>query len=147
MNLHEYFLELAQIEEVASELYRKFSEICAESYKTEMILLSKEEEKHREFLIELSNDKDLMAETSNKVVNSLLYQTEYITNNCKKLDLNSEKALFKFALHIEKNSIDIYINLLSNFEKETNIYKSIEGLIKEERKHMIYILNRLYELK
>jgi len=72
---------------------------------------------------------------------------EYLFNNDKKLNLNSEKDFFVFALQLERNSVEIYTQLLNIFEEDSYGYKSFEYLIKEERKHMLYILNKLYELK
>ncbi|MGY0374745.1 hypothetical protein [Clostridium sp. JNZ J1-5] len=67
-------------------------------------------------------------------------------NKGKNFDFNDEKEFFQFALQIEKNSIDIYTKLLGSFEADCYEYKIFETLIKEEKKHMIFILNKLYEI-
>jgi len=147
MNLHEYFLELAQIEENASRLYLKFSKECSEKLKSVLISISKEEAKHKKIMFELSSNEDLKEKQINKYLEDILQkQFNYIYSN-NKLKLTYEKDLFVFALQLEKNSIEIYTKLLCIFEVDSYGHKETKYLIKEERKHMIYILNKLYEMK
>jgi rubrerythrin len=148
MNLQQCFLELAKIEEGGAELYQNFSEDCSEKLKPVVISFSKEEEKHKSFMLELSNNKKIKEDKLHVNVEKVFQkQVDYLNNKDKKLDLTSEKEFFGFALQLEKNSVEIYTELLRIFETDSHGYKSFEELIKEERKHMLYILNRLYELK
>lgn len=146
MNLQECFLELANIEEAGAKLYGNFSEECSEKLKAVVISFSQEEERHKKIMIELSIDEKLKENQLQEEVEEVFQkQVDYLNN--KKLDLSSEKEFFGFALQVEKNSVEIYTELLRIFEPDSQSYKNFEELIKEERKHMLYILNRLYELK
>jgi hypothetical protein len=148
VNLQECFLKLAKIEEGGSELYQKFSQECSEKLKPVVISFSEEEEKHKSFMIELSNYENLKEEQLHEDVEKVFKkQVDYLNNKDEKLDLTSEKDFFGFALQLEKNSVEIYTELLRIFETDSHGYKSFEELINQERKHMLYILNRLYELK
>jgi rubrerythrin len=148
MDLQECFLRLAQIEEDGAELYQKFAEESSEKLKPVVILFSQEEEKHKELMLELSNNEKLKAEQLCEDVEKVIQkQVDYSNKNSKNLSLTSEKEFFKFSLQLEKNSIEIYTKLLGIFEKESFPFISFEALIGEERKHMLYILNKLYELK
>jgi len=148
MNLQECFLWLAKCEEDGCTMYYKFSQICSEKLKQVVISFSKEEEKHKIIMLELSdNEKFKEKELDNDVENIFNMQIGSISNNDIKLNEISEKEFFIFALQLEKNSIEIYTKLLYIFEMDDYMYKKIENLIKEERKHMVYILNKLYELK
>jgi rubrerythrin len=148
MDLEECFLKLAQIEEYGSEIYEKFSEECSEKLKPVVISFSQEEEKHKKIMLELLNDKKLKRGQVKGAVEKILQkQMDYSNSNGKKLNLISEKEFFQFALKLEKNSIEIYTELLKMFEINSYEYKNFEALIKEEKNHMVYILNKLYELK
>lgn len=148
MNVQECFLKLAQIEEDGAELYQKFSEECSEKLKPVVISFSEEEETHKEIMLELSNNEKLKEKQLDQYGREAFQkQVDYLNNNYKKLNLTSEKEFFGFALQLEKNSVEIYTELLSIFETDCYGYKKFEALIKEERKHMLYILNKLYELK
>ena len=149
MNLQECFLELAQSEEDGALLYQKLSEVCSEKLKPVVISFSKEEEKHKKVMLELSNNEELKEKQLGEDVENIFQkQVENLNNNYnKKLNLTSEKEYFLLALQLEKNSIEIYTKLLCIFETDSYGYKNFEDLIKEERKHMLYILNKLYELK
>lgn len=148
MNLQEWFLKLAQIEEDGAELYRKFSEDCNEKLKSVVISFSEEELKHKELMLELSGDENLKKKRLDEEVElTFKKQINHLENNGNKLDSTSEKDFFQFALQLEKNSIEIYTKQLSSFEKDSDAYKKFESIIKEERKHMLFILNKLYELK
>ena len=148
MNLQECFLKLAKIEEDGSLLYKKFSKECSEKLKPVVISFSEEEEEHKKIMLELSNNEKLKEKQLDEDVEKVFQkQVDYLYNNDKKLNLTSEKEFFIFALQLEKNSVEIYTKLLCIFEIDSYGYKSFEYLIKEERKHMLYILNKLYELK
>lgn len=147
MNLQECFLKLASIEEQDADLYKKFSENCAKKLKPTVLSFSKEEENHKVLMIELSNDEKLKEKQLHKDIEKVLESHTHSANTNKRLNLASEKDFFGFALQLEKSSIEIYTELLNFFESDSYEYKSFEALIKEEKKHMLYILNRLYELK
>ena len=149
MNLQECFLELARSEEDGALLYQKLSEVCSEKLKPVVISFSIEEEKHKKIMIELSNDEKLKENQLDEDVEKVFQkQVDNLNNNYnKKLNLTSEKEYFLLALQLEKNSVEIYTKLLCIFEIDSYGYKNFENLIKEERKHMIYVLNKLYELK
>jgi rubrerythrin len=148
MNLQECFLRLAQLEADAGKLYGKFSEQCSERLKPVVISFSKEEEKHKSYMLELSSNENLKEKQINEDLEAMFDdQVNYLNSDDEILDLNSEKDFFGFALKLEKNSVEIYTKLLGDFQTDSNEYKGFEALIKEERKHMLYILNKLYELK
>lgn len=71
---------------------------------------------------------------------------DFLKNNDNQLNLTSEKDFFQFSLQLEKNSIEMYTQQLIIFETDSDGYKRLECAIKDEKKHMIFILNRLHEL-
>lgn len=148
MKFQEYFLKLADIEELGEEMYENFSKSCNEKLKPVVIAFSKEEAKHQQLMIELSGDDRCTEKKLTKDMELILnQQIDYIKINGVNLDMNSEKDFFQFALQIEKNSIDMYTAQLSAFENNSNESIIFENIIKEERKHMLYILDQLYELR
>ncbi|MBC3889369.1 hypothetical protein GH810_13725 [Acetobacterium paludosum] len=148
MNLQEYFLELSHVEKLGEDLYEEFSESCSEKLKPVVLAFSQEEAKHQRLMLDLSRDEHIKDEMVNKEIELILnQQIDHIKINGGKLDIHSEKEFFQFALQVEKNSIDIYSAQLSVYEKESNKYKMFKNITKEERKHMLFILDRLYELK
>ncbi|MBK5241552.1 hypothetical protein [Clostridium sp.] len=148
MNLQECFLKVAQSEENAAELYEKISVECSERLKPVVISFSKEEIGHKNYMLELaSNEKLNEKQLHDEIEEIIKYQEIDLKSNHKALDITSEKDFFGFALKLEKNSVELYTKLLDTFNSDSNEYKGFEVLIKEERKHMLYILNKLYELK
>ncbi|HEY5556343.1 hypothetical protein [Acetobacterium sp.] len=148
MNLQEYFLELADIEALSEEMFENFSKSCSEKLKPVVLALAKEEAKHLELMVELSGDDRYKEKKMNEEIALVLkQQIDHIKINGEKLDMNCEKDFFQFALQIEKNSINIYTAQLSAFENDSNALIMFETIIKEERKHMLYILDRLYKLR
>lgn len=148
MNLEECCLALAKLEEDGSVLYKKFSEKCSENLKPVVLAFSSEEEKHKKLLLELSKDRVFKGKQINDNINDIFnQQIDYINNKSKNIKLDEEKEFFLFALQLEKNSIVMYTKLLKIFEINSYEYKSFEKLIKEEKSHMVYILNKLYEVK
>lgn len=146
MNLKECFLKLAEIEEYGSELYKQSSEKCSEKLRPVLLSLSLEEKQHKDTIIKLYEDDKLkVIKLENNMEKIIDYQVDYL-NNEKNLGFYEEKEFFKFALQLEKNSIEIYEKILEIFAIGSYEYKIFETLIKEEKKHMIYILNKLYEL-
>lgn len=60
---------------------------------------------------------------------------------------NRVKDFFVFALGIEKSSINIYSKVLENIKEYSKEYSLFKKLIEEEKKHMIYIIKKIHELK
>jgi len=148
VNLQECLLRLAEIEEDGAGLYKKFSDVCSEKLKPVVVLFSQEERKHKEFMLKLATNENLKAEQLDRETEEVIQkQVDYYSTNGDNLNLASEKEFFRFSLQLEKNTIEIYTKLLSILEEESYAFKSFEALIGEERKHMLFILNELYELK
>ncbi|MBK5245469.1 MAG: hypothetical protein JJE18_10780 [Eubacteriaceae bacterium] len=148
MKFQECFLKLADIEELAKNIYENFSKSCNEKLKPVVLAFSKEEAKHQNLMVEISGDDRYTEKKINKDMDLILNrQIDHIKINGENLDMNSEKDFFQFALQIEKNSIDMYTAQLSAFENDSNEFTIFENIIKEERKHMLYILDQLYELR
>ena len=144
MNLRECFLELVRIEEEGAEIYLKFSEKCDEKIRRVLILFSEQERKHRKALLELSKyerlqDRQLDIHTEQ----SFMKQINYLNN--EETNPITEKEFYKYALQLEKNSAELYENLSAEFEPDTYENKVFRDLMKEEKRHMIFILNRLYQ--
>jgi len=147
MNLQECFLALAQFEEEGAKFYQEFSAKCSEQLKSVVITFSKEEIRHKEFMLEFSKDEKLIKEQLDEKVETLFkIQINNIMDNNKDLNLTSEKEFFRFSLKLEKYSIEIYSMIGKLFESDSYEHNIFEELIKEERKHMLFILNKLYEL-
>lgn len=148
MKFQEWFLKLADLEELGEEMYENFSKSCSEKLKPVVLALAKEEAKHQELMVEISGDDRYKEKKLNEEIELMLnQQIDHIKIIGEKLDMNCEKDFFQFALQIEKNSIDIYTAQLSAFENDSNAFIMFENIINEERKHMLYILDRLYELR
>lgn len=148
MNLQECFLKLSQSEQNAAKLYRKISEDCSERLKPVVISFSKEEEEHKNYMLKLSSNEKLKEKQLHEEIEEIIkYQDDYLKSKEIILNIASEKDFFGFALKLEKNSVELYTKMLNTFQTDSNEYKGFEVLIKEERKHMLYILNKLYELK
>lgn len=147
LNLQECFLELAQIEGEASELYKKFSLECSEKLIPVVISFSKEEENHKKFMLKLSNNINLKEEQLHDDVDVIFQnQANNLNANNENLNITSERDFFGFALQLEKDSVETYTKLLNVLEINSDEYKGFEALIKEERKHMLFILSELYKL-
>lgn len=147
VNLQECFLELAQSEGEASDLYQKFSLECSEKLKPVVISFSKEEQNHKRFMLKLSNNINLKEQQLHEDVEEIFQnQTNNLNANNENLNITSQRDFFGFALQIEKNSVETYTKLLQVLEKNSDEYKGFEALIKEERKHMLFILSELYQL-
>jgi len=148
MKFQEYFLKLADIEELGENMYENFSESCNEKLKPVVLAFSKEEAKHQRLMVELSADENCIEKKLNNDMELILNrQIDHIKINGANLDMDSEKDFFQFALQIEKNSIDIYSAQLREFENDSEAFTMFENIIKQERKHMLFILDRLYELR
>lgn len=148
MNLQEYFVELAKIEKMGEDLYQRFSETCSERLKPVVLAFSKEEGRHQKEMMALSADKHCIeTKLDQEMSKNLNKQIDHIENNGKNLNMESEKEFFQFALQVEKNSVDIYSGQLGMFEKEATEYQMFENIIREERKHMLYIIEKIHELR
>lgn len=148
MNLGECFLELAKIEEDSCNVYKEFSTICNEKLKDVCIRFSKEEEKHTDFILKIYNDLSLKDKQLTEELNYFFNEKmNYLKTKEKGTSLTSEKEFFIFALQMEKDSIEIYTKLITMFEANSDEYKIIETLLKQEKNHMVYVLNQLHELK
>lgn len=147
MNIYECFLKLAQFEADSAALYQLFSEECSERLKPVLLTFSQEELKHKKAILELSNNEVLKEKELNEHEEKFFQkQVDDSNSNSKDINIASEKAFFRYALQTEKNSIDIYTKLQSIFDIDSYDYKSFETMIKEEKKHMLFILDNLYEL-
>lgn len=148
MNLGECFLELANMEEEAANLYKEFSEICSENLKDVIIKLSDEEKKHIGIVYKVSENIKFKEKELGELVNKVFkQQVDYMNVKDKSEILTKEKNFFIFALQMEKNSIEIYTELLKLFKQDSQECKNFEMLLNEEKNHMIYVLNQLHELK
>jgi len=148
MNLQESLLILADLEKDAAELYEKFSRECSKELNPIMVSFSKEEKKHEIIVIDLYKIDDLREKQLNEQTKKAIEkQINYINCNSKTLNLNSQKDFFRYSLQMEKNSIDIYTELFNICEKNAYKHVNFENLIEEERKHMLYIIEKLYKMK
>lgn len=148
MNFQECFLKLADIEELSKEMYQNFSKSCNEKLKPVVLAFSKEEAKHQKLMVKFSvDDRCTEKKISEEIALILNQQIDHIKINGEKLDMNCEKYFFQYALQTEKYSINIYTAQLRKFENDSSAFIMFKNIIKEERKHMLFILDRLYELR
>ncbi|AFA48865.1 hypothetical protein [Acetobacterium woodii] len=148
MNLKEWFLLLAKIEEDGAELYEKFSEVCSEKLKAVVRSFAQEEFKHKRLMIDLASDDQYKNIHLDKMVSDIsLQQADYVANNCGSVNSPSDKEFLQFALELEKNYIEIYKRQLTIFTADSSEYKKFKSIIEEARKHMIFILNKLNDMK
>lgn len=148
MNLQESLLILAGFEKDAAGLYEKFSKECSKELNPIMVSFSNEEKKHETFIMDLCINNNLTEKQLNEQTKKAIEkQINFINCNSKVLNLNSQKDSFRYSLQLEKNSIDIYTELLNICEKNAYEHVNFENLIEEERKHMLYIIEKLYKMK
>lgn len=148
MTLQEWFLMLAKIEEDGAELYKKFSEFSSGKLKSVILGFAQEEFKHKRLMIDLSSNYQFNGIQLNETVAMLSQQqADYVANNCVNINLSSEKEFLQFALQLEKNYIEIYKRQLDIFDLDSNEYKRFKIVIEESRKHMVFIVNILNDLK
>lgn len=146
MNLSQCFLRLSEIEEDGAERYRIFSEGTSEKLRAVAISFAQEEYKHRKMMIELSRQEEFKnIYLNDEVKEAIQIQLDYSAKNSNNVDRTSEKEFFKYSLQQEKNSIKTYEKIREMIEEDSNHYNQFESLIGEEKKHMIFILNKLYE--
>ncbi len=148
MNLKEWFLLLAKVEEDGAELYKRFSEVCSEKLKPVIRSFAQEEFKHKRLMIDLASDDQYKNIQLDKMVSEIsLQQADYIANNCDSVNSPLDKEFLQFALELEKNYIEIYKRQLTIFPADSSEYKKFKNIIEEARKHMIFILNKLNDMK
>ena len=148
MNLQECFIGLTQIESAASQMYQKFADSCSEQLKPVVDSFAQEEGKHQKIMMAFSRQEEFREIQLDPSLAAVLQkQREHLAQDGESLDLTAEKDFFRFALQLETNSVDIYTSCSSIFAADSAEYSRFEALIQEERKHMLFILNRLYELK
>lgn len=148
ITLQEWFLMIAKIEEEGAELYKKFSEFSSGKLKSVVLGFAQEEFKHKRLMIDLSSDAQFNNIQLNETVAMLSQeQVDYVTAYATNVDLSSEKEFLQFALQLEKNYIEIYKKQLDIFKVDSNEYKRFKNVIEEARKHMVFIVNTLNDLK
>lgn len=148
MDFNEFCNNLIQLEDNAGNLYEKFAMKCDERIKEAVLGLSREEEQHKEEMLKLYNSlSNVKSELNEEVKLIIKEQREYIENKDKNLDFKNDKDFFGFAFEIEQQSVDLFSKVLEMFSEGTNEYKIISNLIEEEKRHMIYILRKIHELK
>lgn len=144
MNLRECFLELIRIEEKGADIYLNFSKMCSEQIKPVLVLFSEQESKHMKALLALSKYERLQNKKLDlHTEENFKEQLDYLNN--EEINPVTEKEFFKYALQLEKNSAQLYESLAAEFEPDTYENKVFSDLMKEEKRHMIFILKRLYE--
>ncbi|MGV8905537.1 MAG: ferritin family protein [Acetobacterium sp.] len=147
MNLHELFLKLAEIEDDSAKLYDEFSQKCSEKLKPVARSFAAEEIQHKNFMLELFDDQKFKEKQLDESSQMILQQhLDFLQNTGRQLNLTSEKDFFQFSLQLEKNSIEMYTRQLKLFETDSDGYKRLESAIRDEKNHMIFIVNRLHEL-
>ncbi len=148
MNIKTCLLKIADAEDDAAILYHNFSQNCSERLKPVLLAFSKEEATHKAEIIELAAyaefEKKYLHEDAKKF---LLKQLANANGNSDSLNFAIDKDFFKYALQIEKNSIEIYRCLMEVLQSESHGYDKLGEMINAEKRHMLYILNQLYELK
>jgi hypothetical protein len=148
MNIKTCLLKIADAEDDASILYHNYSQNCSERLKPVLLAFSKEEATHKFEVLELAAyaefDKKYLHEDAKKF---LLKQLANANGNSDSLNFAIDKDFFKYALQLEKNSIEIYRCLMEVLQSESYGYDKLGEMINTEKRHMLYILNQLYELK
>lgn len=61
--------------------------------------------------------------------------------------MSCEKDFFGFALQLERNSVELYTKMQELFEHGSDDHRMFGNLVGEEKKHMLFILNKLYEME
>lgn len=147
MELNEFCENMIQIEENAKVFYEKLAEICDERIKEAVLMFAGQEEKHKEIMENLfKNIVNVKLDLNEEIKQIIKDQIDFINNN-KDMNFEKEKDFFNFAFEIEQKSIDAYGKIIWVFEIDTEGYILFKNLIEEEKKHMLYILKRIHELK
>ena len=137
---------MIQLEDNARILYLRFSEVCNPGLKDTMISLSKEEGRHQEMIADIFRViKDDVNVDRIEIANLIEKQQQFFNKMEENISEVGDKDFFIFALGIEKDSINIYSKILEKVKSNYEQYLIFENLIEEERKHTLFILDRLYE--
>jgi rubrerythrin len=145
MILKECIKELIVIEENASALYERESRNSDDRLETAMKAFAKEESNHRDALLfQLEKIEDKAVVISEEIVSRLNRQKDHLKKGIGTDP--SQKEFFKFALQMERNSVELYETLLENFAPETSYGKTFAEFVPEEKRHMIFILNILHHM-
>lgn len=137
---------MIQLEDNARILYLRFSEVCKPGLKDTMISLSNEEERHQEMIADIFGAiKDDVNVDQMEIANLIEKQQQFFDKMEENISSVGDKEFFIFALGIEKDSINIYSRILEKVKSNYEQYVIFENLIEEERKHTLFILDRLYE--
>jgi rubrerythrin len=148
MESKEFCDNMIQLEENAADLYRRFGVNCNDRIKSTVLSMAQEEDKHKEIMLKLFSGTQIINFKFNEEIKSIIKdQFDHLRGKSEDLNFKSEKDFFNFAFEIEKKSIDTFSNIIQIFEKDTSEYNLFNFLIDEEKKHMIYILKRIHELK
>lgn len=148
MTLEQCYLALENMEDAASNVYKTFSKICAENLKDVIIKLSEEEKNHKRIIYNsFKNIKFKEMDLGSSIDDAFKIQDNYMKVADQNEILSNEKNFFIFALQMEKNSAEIYEELLKLFEQSSEEYANFEMLLNEEKNHMVYVLNELYAIK
>lgn len=147
MEFNEFCENMIALEENAKVFYEILAEICDERIKETVLMFAGQEEKHKEIMeILFKNSKNVKIDL-NEEIKQIIKEQIYFINNNKGINFEKEKDFFNFAFAIEKKSIDTFNNILLIYERNTEEYNLFYNLIEEEKKHMLYILKRIHELK
>lgn len=134
MNMGELFVQLSEIEEAGSNLYITFSKQCSDRLKNTALLLAREEVLHKEMLWEVSsNSKIKQKKISDELNKALEKQLDYMKTEGENVELSSEKSFFKFALELERNSVDIYQNMMEMLLDDEYEYHKIQIILEDEK--------------
>lgn len=148
MILRELLEEIIQTEDIASGVYEKISVENGGDIATTAVTFAKQEKNHSQVIrsiIERSEDLENPAPEQLGLLLKLAQKED--GEPTFKLVGASRKQLFQYSLQMEKNSINLYEEIVRYFGPETIEGQLFEKLSKEERAHMYFILNKLHELK
>lgn len=147
MENNNFYLNMIQLEENARSLYMKFSEICDLRIKKIIINFAEEEENHKKIIKSIFSHLITDVELNDEILMLIQEQELYRKEMEENVFNNRDKDFFVFALGIEKSSINIYSKVLENIKEYSKEYSLFKKLIEEEKKHMIYIIKKIHELK
>ena len=146
MEMNEFCQNMIQLEENARVLYLKFSEICDIRIRDTMLEFSEEEESHKGIILKIFDHIESNLELDDEIRTILKDQQLFYENGSENFILKKDKDFFVFSLSIERNSIDVYSEILHTFEMHSIEYNLFNDLIEQEKKHMVYILKALHDL-
>lgn len=148
MIFNELLEHIINTEERAGLIYESIAELNDGEIKTIAMNFAKQERHHKEMIKKFIEEADELSQEVSE--NAYLLLNSYEKNQketvIKKVD-TTRKELFKLALQMEKDSINIYEEIIRLFALEGLSKDYFEKLIKEERGHMYYILKQLHDMK